>query len=121
MIDKTTLCKKIRELYPDIGECGIDVKAEFDQTEKAWVVHLKKDNQKLKTYLEDGDAEKCMLGEVCVGLGIEIAQLRANIERMSGDHPSTNPSVCTKAPELAEHQRFSDTDEPCDDGRSGKI
>ena len=121
MIDKTTLCKKIRELYPDIGECGIDVKAEYDQTEKAWVVYLKKDNQKLKTYLEDGDAEKCMLGEVCVGLGIEIAQLRANIERMSGDHPSTGPPVCTKAPELAEHQRFSDTDEPCDDGRSGKI
>jgi hypothetical protein len=62
-----------------------------------------------------------MIGEVCVGLGIEIAQLRANIERMSGDQPSTELPVCTKAPELAEHQRFSDADEPCDDGRSGKI
>jgi hypothetical protein len=121
MIDRDTLCKKIQELYPDIGKFGIDVKAEYDQTEKAWVVYLEKDNQKLKTYLEDGDAEKCMLGEGCVGLGSEIAQLRANIERMSGDQPSTEPSVCTKAPELAEHQRFSDADEPCDDGRSGKI
>jgi hypothetical protein len=46
------------------------------------VVHLKKDNQKLKTFLEEGDAEKCMLGQKCVGLGIEIGQLRANIERM---------------------------------------
>jgi len=85
MIDKNTLCQKIRELYPDVGECGIDVEADYDSAEESWVVHLKKGNQKLKTYLETGDAEKCMLGEVCVGLGIEIAQLRANIERMSGD------------------------------------
>ena len=85
MIDKNKLCQKIRDLYPDIGECGIDVDVVYDSTEKTWIVHLKKDNQKLKTFLEDGDAEKCMLGEVCVGLGIEIAQLRANIERMSGD------------------------------------
>jgi hypothetical protein len=82
MIDRKTLCEKIRQLYPDIGECGIDVDVEYDQGQKAWVVHLKKDNQRLKTFLEDGDAEKCMLGQKCVGLGIEIAQLRANIERM---------------------------------------
>ena len=82
MIDKKELCDKIRRLYPDIGECGIDVDVEYDQGQKSWVVHLKKDNQKLKTFLEEGDAEKCMLGQKCVGLGIEIAQLRINIERM---------------------------------------
>jgi hypothetical protein len=82
MLDKKTLCDKIRQLYPDIGECGIDVEVDYDQAQKTWVVHLKKDNQKLKTFLEDGDAEKCLLGQKCVGLGIEIAQLRANIERM---------------------------------------
>jgi hypothetical protein len=82
MIDKKELCEKIRKLYPDIGECGIDVEADYDPREKTWVVHLKKNKQKLKTFLEEGDAEKCMLGQKCVGLGIEIAQLRANIERM---------------------------------------
>ena len=85
MIDKNALCEKIRQLYPDIGECGLDVKAEYDEDQKAWVVHLKKDNQKLKTYLDDGDAEKCILGEKCVGLSIEIAQLRGNTERIPGD------------------------------------
>ena len=85
MIDKKALCEKIREMYPDIGECGIDIKAEYDEEQKTWVVRLKKDNHKLKTYLEDGDAEKCMLGEKCVGLSIEIAQLRGNIERIPGD------------------------------------
>jgi len=82
MIDQKALCEKIRQLYPDIGECGINVDVEYDEGEKTWVVHLKKDHQRLKTYLEDGDAEKCMLGQKCVGLGIEIAQLRTNIERM---------------------------------------
>jgi len=82
MIDPKGLCEKIRELYPDVGACGIDVDVEYDQREKMWVVHLKKDHQKLKTFLEDGDAEKCMLGQKCVGLGVEIAQLRVNIERM---------------------------------------
>ena len=85
MIDKAQLCAKIIELYPDIGECGIDVDVEFDHEKKAWIVDLKKDSFELKTHLEDGDADKCMLGRQCVGLGIEIAQLRANIERLKED------------------------------------
>ena len=28
---------------------------------------------------------------------------------------------CQKAPEWAEHARFESDDEPCDDGRSGRI
>jgi hypothetical protein len=85
MIDKAQLCDKIIELYPDIGECGIDVDVEFDDKKKAWIVDLKKDSFELKTHLEDGDADKCMLGQQCVSLGIEIAQLRANIERLKED------------------------------------
>jgi hypothetical protein len=82
MIDKEELCQKIITLFPDIGECGIDVNVEFDKGQNTWVVDLKKNKYELKTFLEDGDAEKCMDGIQCVSLGIEIAQLRANIERM---------------------------------------
>jgi hypothetical protein len=82
MIDKYELCEKIRSIYPDIGECGIDIKVEYDEMQKAWVVNLKKDQHELKTFLEYGDAETCMQGKQCISLGIEIAQLRANIERM---------------------------------------
>lgn len=85
MQDKAALCEKIRELYPDIGECGIDVAVEYDENNKAWVVDLKKDKQELKTFLEDSDAELCLMGKQCVSLGIEIAQLRANIERKKED------------------------------------
>ena len=82
MIDKKELCEKIRSIYPDIGECGIDILVEFDEEQQAWAVDLKKDHHELKTFLEQGDAQKCLVGRQCVSLGIEIAQLRANVERM---------------------------------------
>ncbi len=82
MYDKKELCEKIRKLYPDIGECGIDVNVSYDDEQKAWVVNLKKDHLELKTFLEDGDAELCMEGKQCVSLGLEIAQLRDNITQL---------------------------------------
>lgn len=85
MTDKAQLCAKIIELYPDIGECGIDVDVDYDPEKEAWIVDLKKDTFELKTHLEEEDADKCMLGRQCIGLGIEIAQLRANIERLKED------------------------------------
>ncbi len=82
MIDKNELCEKIRSIYPDIGECGIAVNVEYDETNNRWVVDLKQGERELKTFLEDGDAEKCLNGIQCVSLGVEIAQLKGNIERM---------------------------------------
>jgi hypothetical protein len=81
MHEKEALCEKIRELYPDIGACKIDINVDYDKEKKAWVVDLKKGKHALKTFLEDEDADLCMGGKQCVSLGIEIAQLKANIER----------------------------------------
>jgi hypothetical protein len=82
MHDKEELCKKIRTIYPDIGECGIDVDVKYDDAQKSWVVDLKKGNVELKTFLEPDEADQCMEGKQCVSLGVQIAQLRSNIERM---------------------------------------
>ena len=82
MQDKKELCEKIRSIYPDIGECGIDVDVEYDEAKKAWIVDLKKDEQELKTHLELQEVDDCMEGKQCVSLGIQIAQLRANIEKL---------------------------------------
>ncbi len=73
--------QKIIFLYPDIGECGIDVNVKFDKNQNTWVVDLKKNRHELKTFLKESDAEKCIEGKQCVSLGIEIARLKANIER----------------------------------------
>ena len=83
MYDKKELCEKIRGIYPDIGQCGIDVDVEYDDTKKAWIVDLKKGSQALKTHLEPEEADQCMDGKQCVSLGLQVAQLKANIERMS--------------------------------------
>ena len=82
MIDKEELCQKVVALYPDIGECDIDVKVDFDEEQNTWVVDLKKGRHELKTFLEEGDAENCMAGKQCVSLGVEITQLKDSIERM---------------------------------------
>lgn len=81
MYDKEELCKKIQSVYPDIGECGIDVKVEYDEEKKVWAVYLKKDNNTIKHYLEENDAALCMDGKQCVSLGLEIAQLKDTAER----------------------------------------
>jgi len=82
MIDKETLCRKIIEVFPDIGACGIDVNVDYSQENKAWEVHLKKGSHELKTYLEDQEADQCMAGKQCVSLGLQIAQLKENIEKL---------------------------------------
>ncbi|WP_286819822.1 hypothetical protein [Desulfobacter sp. UBA2225] len=82
-MDKKELCKKIEQVYPDIGECGIDLEVIYDNDNSRWKVLLKKDNKSLATFLEPGDAELCMEGRQCVSLGIEIRQLKDNIEKLS--------------------------------------
>ena len=80
MYDKEELCRKITELYPDIGECGINVDARFDKENNVWIIDLRKDEHELQHHLEIPDAEDCMDNRQCVSLGLEIAQLRKNIE-----------------------------------------
>lgn len=81
MLDREKLCEKIREIFPDIGECGIDIDVDFDKDQERWVVDLRKGGQTLQTFLEEGDAEYCMAGKQCVSLGIEIAQLKDSLAR----------------------------------------
>lgn len=76
MYDKSKLCEKIRSIYPNIGECGIDLNVEYDEEQKSWVVYLKKGARKVKHFLEEEDLDKCMEGKQCVSLGLEIAQFK---------------------------------------------
>lgn len=80
MIDKKELCEKIRSIYPDIGECEINVDVEFDEAKNAWVVHLEKYGKKLDTYLEPDETNACMLGQQCVSLGLQVGQLVRDIK-----------------------------------------
>lgn len=80
MYSKEELCNKIVGIYPDLGKCGIGITVGYDQDKNAWVVELRKGNHELKHYLEIPDADLCIAGKQCVSLGLEIAQLKKNIE-----------------------------------------
>lgn len=82
MISKEELCKKITDIYPDIGVCGIDIDVDYSDEKGAWVVDLKKEEHELKTYLEPEDAQTCMDGKKCVSLGLQIAELVDNIKKI---------------------------------------
>jgi len=82
MPTKEELCEKIKSVFPEIGACGINLMVDYDENNKAWVVDLKKDNHELKTFLEEVEAQECMEGKQCVSLGIQIGQLRKNIEQL---------------------------------------
>jgi hypothetical protein len=73
--NKEEICEKIKSIYPDIGECGIDIKVEYDESQNSLVVYLKKGNKEVKHFLPNEDADACLLGKQCVALGVEIAQL----------------------------------------------
>ena len=82
MPTKEELCKKIKAVFPEIGACGINLKVDYDENNKAWVVDLKKGEHELKTFLEEAEAQECMDGKQCVSLGLQIGQLRQNIEQL---------------------------------------
>ena len=82
MENKEELCKKIQEIYPEVGECGIDIDLEYQDDKKAWLVKLSKDQHHLNTYLEPEDAQGCLIGKKCVGLGFQISQLIENIKKV---------------------------------------
>lgn len=63
MYDRNALCKKIIEIYPEIGECAINVEVTFDSLKNVWIVDLKKDTHELKHHLELPDADLCMNGK----------------------------------------------------------
>ncbi len=82
MHTKEELCEKIKAVFPEIGVCGINLMVDYDKGNKAWVVDLKKDQHELKTFLEESEAQECMDGKQCVSLGLQIGQLRKNIEQL---------------------------------------
>ena len=71
-----------RFIYPDIGQCAIDVNVFYSEEQKAWVVHQERDGKKLETYLEAEEITACMDGKQCVSLEGHISELSQNIEKI---------------------------------------
>ena len=74
MISKEALCQKIHDLYPQIGECDVDLNVNWDEERNVWAVDFKKGVHRIKHYLENEDAAACMDGKQCISLGLEFGQ-----------------------------------------------
>lgn len=57
--ENDVLCGKIKEVFPDIGECGIDMDVDYDDEQKTYIVNLKKGHKNVKTRLETDDVDTC--------------------------------------------------------------
>ncbi|WP_456432564.1 hypothetical protein [Thermosulfuriphilus sp.] len=82
-VDRESLCKKIEEIYPQIGQCNIDVKVDFDEETNTWLVTLERAGQVLKTRLEVPEAQQCTEGKQCLSLGLQISQLVQRVEELA--------------------------------------
>jgi len=83
MVTKQELCKKIEDVFPNVGVCGVDFDVEYDESATAWTVDLHHGQHHLRTFIEIDEADSCLEGRSCIPLGIQIAQLKRNFDLAS--------------------------------------
>ncbi len=74
------LKEKILEMYPEIPKFGVVSTLIFDEDKQAYVLKLHKGQHELSTYIDKTDADRCMDGQVCVSLGVQVRQFLDNFQ-----------------------------------------
>jgi predicted membrane GTPase involved in stress response len=77
---KEDLKTKLLEMYPEIKAFGLSLSLELDKEKDAWVVSFEKGNHRRYAFLDKKDADSCIGGNVCVYLGMLIAQYIKDME-----------------------------------------
>jgi hypothetical protein len=71
---------KLLEMYPEIAAFGLSLSLEFDKGKDAWVVSFEKGAHRRHAFLDKKDADSCLGGNVCVYLGMLVAQYIKDME-----------------------------------------
>lgn len=74
------LKEKLLQMYPEINRYGLSMTLEFDDDKDAWVVSFHKEGHKRHAFLDKKDADACIDGNVCIYLGMLIAQYIKDLE-----------------------------------------
>lgn len=72
--------KRLLEMYPEIKKFGLSLTIEFDRSKDAYVVSFEKGKHKRHAFLDKRDADSCIEGNVCIYLGVLIAQYIKDLE-----------------------------------------
>jgi hypothetical protein len=91
-VEPEELCGKIRDIYPEVGRCGIDVAVGWNQDQQAWEVALTQRDNTLKTFLEPEDVQACLENERCVNLGVQIGKLEENVKKLDPEWKARHES-----------------------------
>jgi hypothetical protein len=67
-------------MYPEIQTFGLSLSLELDKGKDAWVVSFEKGGHRRHAFLDRKDADSCIGGNVCVYLGVLIAQYIKDME-----------------------------------------
>lgn len=84
---KEDLERKLLEIYPEIQAFGLSLSLEFDKGKDAWVVSFEKGGHKRHAFLDRKDADSCIGGNVCIYLGMLIAQYIKDMELLVAQKP----------------------------------
>jgi hypothetical protein len=77
---KDDLKNKLLRMYPEIQKFGLSLSLDFDKGKDAWVISFEKGNHKRHAFLDKKDADSCIDGNVCIYLGMLIAQYIKDLE-----------------------------------------
>lgn len=88
MSSKEDICRKIEEIIPEAGKCGIDFKVEFDKLNHCWAVDLEEGGHHLKTFIEEFEVADCIGKDKCISIGLHVGQLKENLKKYHGSSTS---------------------------------
>jgi hypothetical protein len=77
---KEDLAMKLLKMYPEIEAFGLSLSLEFVKGKDAWIVSFEKGAHRRHAFLDKKDADSCIGGNVCIYLGMLIAQYIKDME-----------------------------------------
>jgi hypothetical protein len=78
----------IYELHPEIVQHAMNLSADFDAAQDAYVLKFSRSGRELNTFLNKEDADECMRGNKCIHLGVQIAQFLDDFEHLASTSKS---------------------------------
>jgi hypothetical protein len=72
IINANALENKIREMYPEIVEHGMDVAAALEPATGEWLVRIGREGDEIATHVGAKDAEECLDGGRCMMLAAQL-------------------------------------------------